>query len=117
VTYQEFRERGVVVVFPKVERGWRGWLHLVRNFTWASGRLQGDQEFLEIYVGRRYGGQAGGAMMLSRAHVTSVQLRPGSNYSGVRFESDDDDRIVTFRSQNAELIVDRLRVMGWSVAD
>jgi hypothetical protein len=33
LTYQKFRERGVVVVFPEVERGWRGWLHLVRNLT------------------------------------------------------------------------------------
>jgi hypothetical protein len=115
VTDQEFNERGAVFVVPKVERGWRGWLRLIRNFTWATARLESDQEFLTIYTGSRYRG--GGAVMLSRAHVTSVQLREGASLSGVRFESDDDDRIVTFKSRNAELIADRLRVMGWPVAD
>jgi hypothetical protein len=107
-----FRERGSVIVTAKVGRDWRSWIRLARTFTWQSALLEGDADFLALYIGRR-GSLYGGAMMLSREHVMSLSLRQGWSKEGVRFELDDDHRIVIFYTTDAEQLLTRLEGAGW----
>jgi hypothetical protein len=97
---------------PSWARGWRSWLRFALNYTSVEAWLQGDQDFLTISLGGRLARLGG--VMLSREHVT-VDLLDGVSRPAIRFESDDDDRVVFFYNENAELIADRLRVMGWRV--
>jgi hypothetical protein len=110
VVDEEFRERGAAIMWSKVDRRWRSWVRLVRNFAWDRARLEGDQDFLTIYRG---GGLGRGAVMLSRVHVTSIQLRQGWGLPGVRFELDDDDLIILFCTEDAERLLYRLEMAGW----
>jgi hypothetical protein len=101
-----FRARGGVRVQG---RGWSRWTRLDGfNAQWPFASLVADRNFIVI-------SSPFGTVRFSREHVFLIEPYDGwiNKGVGVRFWSDDDDRVIIFLTGDAEFIIDSLRILGW----
>lgn len=98
-----FRVRGGVRVHG---RGWRRWAAM--NATWPLASLRADRN--SILISSPFG-----VWRISRLHVVQIEPYDALLGRGLKFESDDDDRVLIFWTFSRARVLAGLRTLGWDV--